>query len=192
VPNVPLTLVTSLALLCCSGSDPAKRELSDSVGVHVEMVAIDRNDAPVVVLEENEGSRVLHIWIGPVEAQSIATVMENRESSRPNTHDLGVRLLRGLEGEIDRVVVSDVRHGVYFAVISLRNGDALVEIDARPSDAIAIALRVGAPIFVNSALLEPHDPRPPIDEEGRQVRIRYRPSQLTVAGTSPATPRGTA
>jgi len=177
----------SLALFGCSGSSSVSEELTESVGVHVEMVALDNFDSPVVVLEENEGSRVLHIWIGPVEAQSIAIVMADQELPRPNTHDLGVRLLRGLQGEIDRVVVNDMRRGVYFAVITLRNGNSLVEIDARPSDAIAIALRVGAPIFVNPALFEPQDTLPRFKEEGRQVRVRGALPRMTAAGNIPAT-----
>ena len=182
MPNVALPLVASLAVLCCS-TDPSQEEPADSVAVHVEMVAIDDREAPVVVLGENGGSRVLHIWIGTTEARSIAAVMEDRESPRPNTHDLGVRMLSALEGEVARVVVNDLRRGVYFAVITVRNGDALVEIDARPSDAIAIALRVGAPIFVNPVLFEPHEPRPRFGGEGRQVRHRESHPQTQAVGT---------
>ncbi len=137
VSNIAFPLIASLVILTCSGPDPTNEVPPDSVAVHVEMVALDNRDTPVVVLEENEGSRVLNIWIGPFEAQSIAAVMEDREMPRPNTHDLGVRMLRLFEGEVARVVVSDLRQGIYFAVMTVRNGDALVEIDARPSDAIA-------------------------------------------------------
>lgn len=170
--NIALPLIASLVILSCSGPDPRNEAPTDSVEVHVEMVALDNHDTPVVVLEENEGSRVLNIWIGPFEAQSIAAVMEDREMPRPNTHDLGVRMLRVFEGEVDRVVVSDLRRGVYFAVMTVRNGDELVELDARPSDAIAIALRVGAPIFVNPVLFEPPARGPRINEDGSQNRDR--------------------
>lgn len=175
-----LPLVASLALVCCHGSEPSSPGPADSVGVHVRMVAIDEHDSPVIVLEENGGSRVLHIWIGHVEAQSIAAVMEDHEMPRPNTHDLGVRMLNVLEAEVAHVVVNDLRRGVYFAVLTLRNGDALVEIDARPSDAIAIALRVGAPIFVNPALFGPPAPRPENDQEGREVRGRNLQQEVQV------------
>jgi bifunctional DNase/RNase len=106
--------------------------------------------------------------------------MEDREMPRPNTHDLGVRMLRLFEGEVARVVVSDLRQGVYFAVMTVRNGDALVEIDARPSDAIAIALRVGAPIFVNPALFDPPALSPRNDDDGRQVRDRGPQRQVQI------------
>jgi len=145
-----LLLLALLALAAaCAGRDPTP---PDDVLVRVDRVALDANHAPVLVLEEREGPRWLPIWIGTAEAHSIALQIEDRSSPRPNTHDLAQRLIRGLEGTVERVVVTDLKRGTYFAVLSLRTGDRVVEIDSRPSDAIAIALRSGAPVFVRARL----------------------------------------
>jgi bifunctional DNase/RNase len=125
------------------------------VEVRVETVAVDeRSQSPVVVLEEREGSRRLPIWIGFSEAQSIASQLESVEAPRPNSHDLAKRLIDGLEGSVARVVVTDLAAGIYYARIVLTQAGHTVEIDARPSDAIAIALRMSAPVFVNERLFE--------------------------------------
>jgi bifunctional DNase/RNase len=124
------------------------------VAVRVERVGLDANDLPVVLLEERDGSRWVAIWIGTAEAESIAMSIESIASPRPNTHDLARSLIDGLRGEVERVVVTDLRGGTYYATLALRTGRRHVEIDARPSDAIAIALRTDAPIFVRDHLFE--------------------------------------
>ena len=139
----------AVAILACAEVDPPHRD----VRVHVEGVGIDANDVPVVLLEEVGGTRWLPIWIGDSEARSIARKIESIESPRPDTHDLARRLLEGLGGAMERVVVTDLRSGTYYATITLRVGARRVEIDSRPSDAIAIALRMGSPIFVREPLL---------------------------------------
>jgi bifunctional DNase/RNase len=125
--------------------------------VRVEGVGIDTNDQPVVVLEEVGGTRWLPIWIGSPEARAIARQIEAVATPRPDTHDLARRMLDGLHGELERVVVTDLRSGTYYATLSLRTGGRRVEIDARPSDAIAIALRTDSPIFVREPLLTTRD-----------------------------------
>jgi hypothetical protein len=123
--------------------------------VHVEKVVVDpRTASPIVLLQENHGERVLPIWVGFPEAHSIANEMERRESPRPNTHDLAKRLLDGLEGAVHHVVVTDLREGTYYATLVITRESQTVEIDARPSDAIAIALRVRAPLYVRAALFD--------------------------------------
>ena len=122
--------------------------------VHVGRVAIDQQDIPVLVLEEDEGSRWLPIWIGTSEARSIALEMEKRSSPRPNTHDLARSVIYGLEGDVERVVVTELKGGTYYAKLRLRMRNRSIEIDSRPSDAIAIALRTGAPIYVRETLFE--------------------------------------
>jgi hypothetical protein len=108
----------------------------------------------VVVLKEQGGPRLLRIWIGPAEAQSIALEKAERKSPRPNSHDLARRLIDGLEGRLEKVVVSELREGTFYAILFVEAGGRRVEIDARPSDAIAIALRADAPIFVRSEVLD--------------------------------------
>lgn len=145
-----LVLVVLLVLgTACAGRDAVP---PDDVLVRVDRVVLDANHAPVLVLEERDGPRWLPIWIGTAEAHSIALQIEERSSPRPNTHDLAQRVIRGLEGTVERVVVTELERGTYFAVLSLRTGDRVVEIDSRPSDAIAIALRTEAPVFVRARL----------------------------------------
>ena len=139
------------------------------VPVRVGLVAVDNRNLPVVVLEEEDGPRWLPIWIGTAEARSIALEIEQQKLPRPNTHDLAKRVIQGLESEVVRVVVTELKSGTYYAILVLRRHGKLVEIDSRPSDAIAIALRVNAPIFVHAPLFEEVDRDVIGDEDGRQI-----------------------
>ena len=142
-------------LLLAAGCGPQDADDPGSVEVRVETVAVDeRSQSHVVILEERAGSRRLPIWIGYAEATSIASELQSIEAPRPNAHDLAKRLIDGLEGSVSRVVVTDLAGGVYYARIVLEHAGQSVEIDARPSDAIAIALRAHAPLFVNERLFE--------------------------------------
>lgn len=147
-----------LALLCLSCSDGRVADAGaggDEVAVRVEGIAVDDEaDSPVVILIETDGERRLPIWIGLSEAHSIAAELGERTPPRPNTHDLAKRLIEGLDGSIRRIVVTDLRDGIYYARIDLERDGRTVAVDARPSDAIAIGLRVGAPLFVRSALFD--------------------------------------
>jgi hypothetical protein len=168
-------LASWLALLCLVACADAARD--DAVAVRVAGIALDdASEAPVVILEEIDGPRRLPIWIGLPEAQSIAIGLGAEASPRPNAHDLGKRLIEGLDGRVERVTVVALRGGVYFARIDLRRDGRSVEIDARPSDAIALALRIAAPIFVREALFDDTggEPTPP----GREVRKRAPERQV--------------
>jgi uncharacterized protein len=138
------------ALAACAPRDSASEH---EIAMRVDRVGLDAQNLPVVLLEESGGSRWLAIWIGSSEAESIAMSIDHVASPRPNTHDLARNLIDGLHGEIERVVVTDLRAGTYYATLALRAGGRRIEIDARPSDAIAIALRSRAPIFVRDHLL---------------------------------------
>ncbi|MGH0032691.1 MAG: bifunctional nuclease family protein [Myxococcota bacterium] len=151
-PLVVLCAILAALLAGCGGAPPASD--ADDVPVRVDRVFIDSHDAPVVVLEEQNGPRWLPIWIGTAEARSIALQIAEHTSPRPNSHDLTRDLIRGLDGAVDRVVVTELRAGTYYAVLGIVRDGKTVEIDARPSDAIAIALRDGAPIFVRASLFE--------------------------------------
>jgi bifunctional DNase/RNase len=156
-----------LALAACG--EPA-RDASRDVAVEVGRVALDRaSGAPVVVLEESGGDRSLPIWIGIAEAPSIASEMENHKPPRPNTHDLAKRLIDRLEGALQRVVVTDLRDGTYYAVLIVAVNGEVIEVDARPSDAIAIALRCGAPVFVREMLFEEASRASPSEGEERST-----------------------
>jgi len=153
-------------LLACG---EAPTDSDPNVPVNVGVVAVDENNFPVVVLEEQGGPRMLPIWIGTAEAHSIAAQIEQKPALRPNTHDLAKRLIQGLDGKIVQVVVSDLRDGTYFATIVLRSRGETIDIDARPSDAIAIALRVGAPIFVRASLFDGEESEPVADPAERPI-----------------------
>jgi bifunctional DNase/RNase len=161
-----ILLLAVAGLLGCEDPPP---ELDPDVRVHVGIVAVDAHDLPVVVLQEEGGGRSLPIWIGAAEARSIARQMERKPALRPNTHDLAKQLILGLDGEIVRVVVTELRNNTYFATIALNTRNGAVDIDARPSDAIAIALRSEAPIFVRASLLDSYQQQPAAVRSGRPI-----------------------
>jgi hypothetical protein len=108
---------------------------------------------PIVVLEDQKSERILPIWIGVFEANAIALKIENIATPRPMTHDLLKIFLEKTGIDIQRIVVNDVRDNTFYAMIHcLHNGNPVI-IDSRPSDAIALALRVKAPIFVEEAVV---------------------------------------
>lgn len=109
---------------------------------------------PVVLLEEDEGGRALPIWIGTFEANAIALIIENVPTPRPMTHDLLKAFLGRLGIEVERIVVTEVRNDTFFASIHCRSGESRMVFDARPSDAIALALRTASPIFAEQAVVE--------------------------------------
>ncbi len=147
-------LVAGVALgLSVACGAPAPDPTPDIV-VKVASIAVDPSGAPVVILEEPGGGRALPIWIGVAEARSIASEIERQRPGRPNSHDLAKRLVEGLDGAIERVVVTELRGGTYYALILLSARGQRIEIDARPSDAIALALRFDAPLFVREALFD--------------------------------------
>jgi bifunctional DNase/RNase len=126
------------------------------VEVRVAHLGLDRaSNAPVVVLQEKDGTRVLPIWIGPAEASAIAMELAGVKFTRPLTHDLVKRIILGLGGELRKVLITSVQDSTYFAELQIhRDGHDVFQVDARPSDSIAIALRLGAPIFAAESLLE--------------------------------------
>jgi bifunctional DNase/RNase len=103
---------------------------------------------PIVILKDIEGNHALPIWIGTFEANAIALEMERVTTPRPMTHDLIRNILEGLKAKVSRIVVNDLRDNTFYAVIFLAANGTEIAIDSRPSDAIALALRVKAPIFV--------------------------------------------
>ena len=162
------------------------------VEVRVQSLGLDPStNNPVVVLQELEGERVLLIWIGPGEASAIAMQMADMEFPRPLTHDLLVAVLKGLGGLLQKVVISRVEKSTYYAELIVRRDGEVLSLDARPSDSVAVALRVGAPIFVANDLLElaavdiaeaesaplgtpPPAPGPPEGMEGESLEEQLR------------------
>ncbi len=109
---------------------------------------------PIVILRDEEGQRTLPIWVGIFEANAIARQIENIETPRPMTHDLLRNVIGDLNANVEKIVVADLKDNTFFALIHLRVGDEAVAIDARPSDAIALALRVRAPILVEESVID--------------------------------------
>ena len=124
------------------------------VEVLVSRLGLDSStNTYVVILQEKAGSRLLPIWIGQPEAEAIVMQMNNVKRERPLTHDLCKNLIVGLGGSLRRVQITKVQHRTYFAELHLAGRGGEVQIDARPSDSIAVALRLQAPIFVEESLL---------------------------------------
>jgi bifunctional DNase/RNase len=112
------------------------------------------SNMPIVILRDKEGTRTLPIWVGMFEANAIALQIENIATPRPMTHDLLRNVIHDLKANVDKVVVCDLQDGTFYALIYLRvNGESLA-IDSRPSDAIALALRTRAPIFVEETVID--------------------------------------
>ena len=109
---------------------------------------------PIVILKDKLGERILRIWVGLFEANAIALQIENVSTPRPMTHDLLRNIITDLEGRVDRIVVSDLKDNTFFAVIHLTVRGERIAVDARPSDAIALALRTRSPILVEETVID--------------------------------------
>lgn len=124
------------------------------IEVKVQSLGLDQaSQTPVVILREINGDRVLPIWIGPGEASAIAMELAGMKFSRPLTHDLAASLVRSLGGVLSRVLITRVQENTYYAEMVIHRGDEVLSIDARPSDSIAIALRLEARLFTTDELL---------------------------------------
>jgi len=118
---------------------------------------------PIVILKDESDDRLLPIWVGIFEANAIALRIEDIETPRPMTHDLLRNLLESLQAKVEKIVVSDLKDNTYFAQIHLDVDGTARQVDARPSDAIALALRTEAPIYVEQSVL---DQSRSLDEDG--------------------------
>lgn len=133
------------------------------LSVEVHAITIDpESNSPVLLLKERGGNRTLPIWIGMLEATAIATEMEKVTFIRPMTHDLIVNILGALDAKVIRVAITELKDNTFYAVVRVRQGEREIEIDARPSDAIAIALRSKAEILVSQEVMEAAYPKEPV------------------------------
>ena len=129
--------------------------MSSFVEMKVAGIALDpTNNAPIVVLRDLDGKFILPIWIGIMEASAIAAALEGVQYSRPMTHDLFKLFIDTLGATIEKIEVVDIRDNVFYALITIVLGNARFTIDARPSDAIAIALRSKSPVFVANHVIK--------------------------------------
>ena len=157
--------------------------------------------SPILVLKAEKGEEVLPLWIGGVEAMSISLALSNARAERPLTHDLLVGLLRSLGVSLTGVSIVDVRDGIFYAILDLVRGTEMLQIDCRPSDGVALALRMQAPIRATPFVLA-QAPREryqaamagqsmPPDETGEIVRrsLKQIEEMLAAADTPPAPPK---
>ncbi len=172
IPLLLLCLPLALALAC------AQREADVALtAVRVEGVQVDpRTDTPVLSLvEDGKTERRLRIWIGEFEARSIAQALEHEPIVRPNSHDLLKNMLEHLDGQVRRILVTELRESTFYALIEVELRGRALRIDARPSDAIAVALRTGAPVLVADALFSA-TLEIPEDERALEIDLRPAPS----------------
>jgi len=117
-------------------------------------VSFDASRQPIVLLKAEEGTKYLPIWIGHPEAAAILMKLQNAELPRPMTHDLMANILADLSTKLMRVLVTELKENTFYAVLQLATPDGEIDVDSRPSDAIALAVRTDAPIFAAHDLLD--------------------------------------
>lgn len=129
--------------------------MTDLVSMSIKGLMLDPvSNSPIVVLKDEEEKFFLPIWVGIFEANAIALQLENITTPRPMTHDLLRNMINELDAQVTRVVINDLRDSTFFAQIRVLVGGKTLEVDARPSDAIALALRTEAPIYVAQSVLD--------------------------------------
>lgn len=144
------------------------------ISVMVKEIALDQSMNPVVLLIDAQKSRVLPIWVGPFEARAIALGLEEAPVPRPMTHDLMKNVFEELGAKVRRVVVSDIRDGTYYAEIYVESADREIVLDARPSDAIALALRSRAELYITEEVASyALDLSEVTDEEEKELLQRW-------------------
>jgi bifunctional DNase/RNase len=129
-------------------------------------------NSPIVILKEIDGDQTLPIWIGLLEATAIASEMEGIKFSRPMTHDLLRNLMDMVDVKVAKIEVSDLKNNTYYAVIHFKHGEKKMSIDARPSDALAISLRVKAPIYVAEEVIK----------QSSQIELKAEPQDKSEKG----------
>jgi bifunctional DNase/RNase len=151
------------------------------IEMRVTGIAVDpMTEMPILILKDLEASKVLPIWIGLLEAGAIASELEHIKLARPMSHDLMKRLVDELSVQVLQVEITDLRENTYYASVVLKHGTRVFELDARPSDAIALALRAGCPVLVEESVIE----------KAQEIDLRARDSVLRGEGDSAADPLG--
>ena len=158
-PRLALALPLLTCALACGapGAGSGHSDDSGDSAVPVEIAGLELDEgtrSPILLLRETGGERELPIWIGEFEAHSIAVQLRGIEPMRPNPHDMARELVARSGGRVERVIVNDLRDGVFYARVIVATESGTHEIDARPSDAIALAVRTGAGVFVEASVFE--------------------------------------
>ncbi|HYE89385.1 MAG TPA: bifunctional nuclease family protein [Terriglobales bacterium] len=141
------------------------------VEMKVKGLALDPlSNLPIIILRDEDDKRSLPIWIGIYEANAIALELEKIETPRPMTHDLIKNILETIEARVLKVMVTDLKENTFYAVLHLQSGATEYTVDSRPSDAIALALRVGAPIYVEEEVVRKAKSLEVVGKEGEPVK----------------------
>ena len=141
------------------------------IEMNVQGITLDPvTNMPIVILKGKDSNEVLPIWIGIFEANAIAMQLEGVSRPRPMTHDLITNLIRELSGRVEYIHIYDLKNNTYYAEISILKDGEVLKIDSRPSDAINIALRTGAPIFVSPKVLEDFKIEDNLDIEEDEIK----------------------
>lgn len=136
-------------------------------------LAVDSiSKSPIVILKEVDGEKTLPIWIGILEANAIASELQGIKLFRPMTHDLLKNILELIDAKVNKVEICDLKDNTYYALIHITHNDKGMAIDARPSDALALSLRVDAPIFVSEQVIN----------ESRQIDLKVEPEDKSEQG----------
>ena len=148
--------------------------MKDLVAMSIKGLMLDPvSNSPIVVLRDVEDKFFLPIWVGIFEANAIALRLENVATPRPMTHDLLRDMISQLDARVTRVVINDLRDSTFFAQIRLTTPERTLEVDARPSDAIALALRTEAPIFVAQSVLDQAQTITPEGEDSEEKAKKW-------------------
>lgn len=148
------------------------------IEVKINGLFLTQSQASGVILKEIKGERTLPIIIGEYEAQSIALGLEKIKPPRPITHDLTLNMLDSLTVEIERIAVTELKNNTYYAVIYIRQNSKILEIDSRPSDAIALAVRRNIPIFVAEEVMEKGAYTPEDVQDLQEGRVNIKEDRL--------------
>ncbi|UCF72263.1 MAG: bifunctional nuclease family protein [Deltaproteobacteria bacterium] len=139
----------------------------------ISVLAVDSvTKTPIVILKEVDGERTLPIWIGFLEANAIASELEGIRSSRPMTHDLLKNIMGLVDVKVSKVEICDLKNNTYYASIHITHGGREISIDARPSDALALSLRVNAPIFAAEEVIQ----------KSKQIDLKVKPEDESDRG----------
>lgn len=165
---VPIVL---LSLFCALAPRLGATQENTVVEMKVKRVMLDpTTKSPVVILENTKDKKLIPIWIGNHEAMSIAMELEKVATPRPLPYDLIRNILQGLGTTLRRITITDIRNSTYFAVLTLKLKDQEFQIDSRPSDAIALALKMKAPIYASSQVLAKAKELPAAEKPGQDFR----------------------
>jgi hypothetical protein len=130
------------------------------------------SNMPIIILRDPKSNAVLPIWVGIFEANAIALQIEKVVTPRPMTHDLLKNILTGMQAQVEKIVITELKDNTFYALVYLRQAERVLPVDSRPSDAIALALRTDSPIFVESDVIEKAKSTDMMKEAGESERIR--------------------